>query len=110
VGRGTDGSRVGWNLVRGVNDAPVGSERCVWIDGEPREVGPVRFAGDLSGVSFSEGGGLDFVAWGAREDQTNLLLLRSSYRQPFGTFAGTLPGGVTLAEGYGVMEWHDVWW
>jgi hypothetical protein len=110
VGRGTDGSRVGWNLVRGVNDAPVGSERCVWIDGEPREVGPVRFAGDLSRVSFSEGGGLDFVAWGAREDQTNLLLLRSSYRQPFGTFAGTLPGGVTLAEGYGVMEWHDVWW
>jgi hypothetical protein len=110
VGRGPDGSRVGWNLVTGVNDAPVGSERCVWIDGEPREVGPVRFADDLSRVSFSEGGGLDFVAWGAREDQTNLLLLRSSYRQPFGTFAGTLPGGVTLAEGYGVMEWHDVWW
>jgi hypothetical protein len=110
VGRGAGGERLGWNLVTGVNDTPTGSERCVWIDGEPREVEPVVFADDLSRVEFGEGGGLDFVSWGAREDHTNLLLLRSSYRQPFGTFSGTLPGGVTLAEGYGVMEWHDVWW
>jgi len=39
-----------------------------------------------------------------------LVVLRSAYRQPFGTFAGTLPGGMELAEGYGVMEDHDVWW
>jgi hypothetical protein len=110
VGRGEGGERVGWNLVTGVNDSVEGSERCVWIDGAPAHVGPVEFADDLSRVSFSEGGGLDFAAWGAREDHTNLLLLRSSYRQPFGTFAGSLPGGLALAEGYGVMEWHDVWW
>jgi hypothetical protein len=110
VGRSTEGARIGWNLVTGVNDEPTGSERCVWIDGEPREVAPVSFADDLSRVSFGEGGALDFTSWGAREDHTNLLILRSSYRQPFGTFAGTLPGGVALAEGYGVMEWHDVWW
>jgi hypothetical protein len=110
VGRAEGGERIGWNLVTGVNDEPVGSERCVWVDGVPREVEPVRFADDLSRVEFGEGGGLDFVSWGAREDHTNLLLLRSSYRQPFGTFSGTLPGGLELAEGYGVMEWHDVWW
>ncbi len=110
VGRGEGGERVGWNLVTGVNDEPVGSERCVWIDGVPREVGPVSFEWDLSGVSFAEGGALEFSSWGAREDHTNVLLLRSSYRQPFGTFTGELPGGVRLAEGYGVMEWHDVWW
>jgi hypothetical protein len=110
VGRGAGGERVGWNLVTGVNDEPTGSERCVWVDGRPGEVGPVRFADDLSRVSFGEGGALEFDSWGAREERTNLLLLRSSYRQPFGTFSGTLPGGVELAEGYGVMEWHDVWW
>jgi hypothetical protein len=109
-GRSADGRRVGWNLVSGVNDEPTGSERCVWIDGEPREVGPVSFADDLSSVSFAEGGSLSFGEWGAREDHTNLLVLRSDYRQPFGTFSGVLPGGVELAEGYGVMEWHDVWW
>jgi hypothetical protein len=110
VGRGAGGERVGWNLVAGVNDRAVDSERCIWIDGAPREVGPVSFAADLSQVSFAEGGALGFTSWGAREDRTNVLLLRSSYRQPFGTFAGELPGGVRLAEGYGVMEWHDVWW
>jgi hypothetical protein len=110
VGRSTAGARLGWNLVTGVNDTPAGSERRVWIDGAAREVGPVTFAADLSSVTFAEGGGLSFSAWGAREDRTNLLLLRSSYRQPFGTFSGSLPGGVELAEGYGVMEWHDVWW
>src|SRR6478672_348000 len=59
-GRSVDGARVGWNLVAGVNDEPTGSERCVWVDGEPREVGPVSFADDLSSVSFAEGGALSF--------------------------------------------------
>ena len=27
-----------------------------------------------------------------------------------GTFAGFLPGDLELAEGHGVMEWHDVRW
>ena len=110
VGRATGGERIGWNLVTGVNDTPTGSERCVWVDGVPREVGPVQFTADLSRVSFAEGGSLGFSSWGERVDRTNVLVLRSYYRQPFGTFAGSLPGGVELAEGYGVMEWHDVWW
>ena len=44
----------------------------------------------------------------ARHD--NLLIIRSDYEQPFGTFRGTLPGGVELAEGYGVMERHTAVW
>ena len=44
----------------------------------------------------------------ARRD--NLVVFSSDYRQPFGTFTGTLPGGVRLAEGFGVMERHDVRW
>jgi hypothetical protein len=107
AGRGAGGERVGWNLVTGVNDGPTGSERSVWIDGEAVEVGPVEFAPDLSRV-----GGLVFEEWpdSARIDDTNALIFRSRYRQPFGSFSGTLPGGVELAEGYGVMESHDVTW
>lgn len=105
VGRSEDGRRVGWNLVDGIHDAPQRSERTVWVDGEPREVGQVGFAPDLSAVA-----GLRFTEWSAREDNTNLLWLRSVYRQPFGAFAGELPGGLALAEGYGVMESHDVRW
>jgi hypothetical protein len=112
VGRSTDGRALAWNLVDGVNDPPAASERTVWVDGAPREVGPCRFAPDLTSVVPSDAGGpaLEFTAEAMREHHENRLLIRSSYRQPFGTFAGRLPDGTALAEGYGVMEDHDVWW
>lgn len=105
VGVAADGRAVAWNLVTGVNDPPRGSERTVWIDGEPLETPPCVFAADLSSVD-----GLRFTAEAVRESRQNRLLLRSFYRQPFGTFDGELPGAITLAEGYGVMEEHEVWW
>jgi hypothetical protein len=105
LGRAEDGRRVAWNLVDGVHDAASSSERTVWVDGEPREVPPQEFAGDLSAV-----GGLRFREWSARESSTNLVLMRNRYRQPFGDFSGELPCGLRLAEGYGVMEEHDVRW
>jgi hypothetical protein len=105
IGRARGGRSVAWNLVEGVHDGPGASERTVWVDGEPHEVEPVRFAADLSAV-----GDLRFTEWSAREDRTNRLLLRSDYRQPFGSFSGALPGGLELESGYGVMEWHDARW
>ena len=105
VGMGADGARLAWNLVEGVHDAPEASERTVWVDGEPHEVGPVEFAPDLSRV-----GALRFEAWSARHSRTRLGPFRNEYLQPFGTFSGELPDGVRLADGYGVMEWHDVRW
>jgi Protein of unknown function (DUF2804) len=105
IGRAATGALVAWNLVEGVHDAPEASERTVWVDGEPREVGPQPFAADLSGV-----GELRFSEWCAREERVRRLLLASDYRQPFGEFSGALPGGLTLDSGYGVMEWHDVRW
>ena len=105
VGRARDGAHVAWNLVSGVNDPSSSSERTVWIDGEPREAGPARFADDLTRVDR-----LRFQPESVRERDDNLVLIRSSYRQPFGTFGGELPGGISLAEGYGVMEQHDAWW
>jgi hypothetical protein len=110
VGTTDDGRGVGWNLVTGVNDPETGSERAIWIDGVPSEPGPVTFSDDLAHIEFSDGGGLDFNEWSAREDNTNVLLVRSRYRQPFGTFTGSFPGGVQLVRGYGVVEVHDVHW
>lgn len=104
VGRSQDGRAVGWNLVEGVHDSARKSERTLWIDGRPCELDPVAFAADLSTV-----GGLRFTEWSAREAHTNLLFVRSDYRQPFGTFEGEV-GGVRLAEGYGVMERHEARW
>jgi len=105
VGTSGDGRELAWNLVSGVNDPPQDSERTIWVDGEPREVPPCHFASDLSSVDE-----LSFASEAVRTSQENWLLLRSSYRQPFGTFSGRLPGGIEVAEGYGVMEKHDVWW
>jgi hypothetical protein len=115
AGVGTDerGRRVGWNLVDGIHDDPRASERSVWVDGRAVHTGPVRFAADLSGVRSADDSAdvdLTFAAEATRARRENLLLVRSSYEQPFGTVAGTLPGGVVLATGFGVMERHDAVW
>jgi hypothetical protein len=105
IGRSAQGAALAWNLVDGVHDAPHDSERTVWVDGEPHEVEPAEFAADLSGV-----GELRFSEWAAREDHTRRPPFASDYRQPFGSFSGSLPGGFELQSGHGVMEWHDVRW
>jgi hypothetical protein len=111
VGHAADGRTLAWNLVDGINDPARDSERTVWVDGVPSEVGPAaRFAADLGAVATDDGVDLRFVAETVRERNENLLLIRSDYRQPFGTFAGSLPGGITLAEGFGVMEQHTATW
>lgn len=105
VGTSLAGQPVAWNLVSGINDPDLGSERAVWIDGELHEPPPSQFSQDLRGVD-----GLRFHAEAEHCRHQNLLVVRSFYRQPFGTFSGRLPGGVELAEGLGVMEQHDVHW
>ena len=110
AGRDVDGRPVAWSVIVGLNDSPVNSERTVWIEGVPQEVGPVRFADNLSSVAFAEGGELRFSEEAVRQRRDNLLLIRSSYSQPFGTFAGTLPGAIALRDAYGVMEFHEAYW
>jgi hypothetical protein len=108
VGETTDGRAVAWNLVSGINDPPHGSERAVWVDGEPREVAPAAFSG-LDAIEV-DGARLDFTAVAERSKEESKPWAKYSYRQPFGTFAGTLPGGLELARGLGVMEHHDAQW
>jgi hypothetical protein len=108
VGTGADGRTLGWNLVTGINDPPRGSERAIWVDGEPSEPQPVSFRG-LEAIEFADGSSLAFSAESERTRSDNLLLIRSRYRHLFGSFAGALPG-VELASGLGVMEEHDAHW
>jgi hypothetical protein len=110
AGELADGRTVGWNLVSGVHDADAGSERTLWIDGTPVEAPPVTFAHDLSEVRFAGGEALAFSGEAVRERDDDLVVFRSEYVQPFGTFAGTLPGGLVLASGRGVMERHTALW
>ena len=110
VGTSADGRHVAWNLVEGVNDPASGSERAIWVEGEEqaREPGPVSFDG-LDAVGFSGGERLGFEADAERCSEENRVLVKYSYRQPFGRFSGSLDG-IELAEGIGVMEHQDALW
>jgi Protein of unknown function (DUF2804) len=110
VGTTDDGRRLGWNLVSGIHDAATASERTVWVDGVAGEVGPVRFSEDLRDVAFASGERLAFAPEAVRRRRDRLVLVSSNYMQPFGVFSGQLPGGLTVAEGYGVMEHHRARW
>jgi Protein of unknown function (DUF2804) len=111
VGLDPQGVPLAWNLVEGVNDPPGGgSERAVWVAGQPHEVGPVVFSRDLSSISSDDGSKLSFQPLAERSRRENLLLVASDYRAPFGEFSGRLPGGIELAHGRGVMEHHRARW
>ena len=110
VGQSADGQALAWNLVSGVNDPPSGSERAVWVDGQPHEVAPVRISEDLRRVFGDDGSELRFHAEAQRSRSENLLLFKSDYRAPFGAFSGSLPGGLALAHGLGVVEHHRAVW
>jgi uncharacterized protein DUF2804 len=108
IGESVEGRHLAWNLVEGINDPPTGSERAIWVDGEPGEPPPVRFRG-VESVDLGDGGSLDFSCESDHARDDNYLLVRSRYRHRFGSFAGAL-GGLELVTGLGVMEEHDALW
>lgn len=112
AGAGLDqhGRLIAFNAITGLFDTPENSERTIWIDGEAQEVGPNTFSDDLATVSFAEGGTLKFQPEQLLETRDNFLVVRSDYFHWFGTYSGTLPGGIELREAYGVRERHDALW
>jgi Domain of unknown function (DUF2804), C-terminal len=104
------GAPLAFNLVEGVNDPPAGSERAVWVGGVPHEAPAVSFASNLTQIVSEDGARLNFTPEAERRRRENLLVVRSDYRAPFGIFSGTLPGGVELARGLGVVEHHRARW
>jgi hypothetical protein len=109
VGSTSDGRALGWNLVSGINDPEQRSERAIWVAGEPSEPGRVSFDG-LESIVFDDGARLDFARECERRVERNRVVARYAYRQPLGSFTGTLAGGLELASGLGVMEHHDARW
>jgi hypothetical protein len=110
IGSGPDGTPLAFNLVQGVNDPPSGSERAVWVAGLPHEAPPARFSDDLRTIASDDGSELRFAPEAERSRRDNLLLVRSDYRAPFGSFSGTLPGGIPLDHALGVVEHHRARW
>ena len=110
AGTARDGRTVGWNLVTGLHDEAIGSERTIWVDGEPVEAPRVSFGRALDAVRFPGGEELRFTEEARRARRDELGVFASDYVQPFGTFAGTLPGGLVLVAGRGVMERHTARW
>jgi hypothetical protein len=112
AGAGLDqhGRLVAFSAINGLCDSPVQSERTIWIEGDARETAPVTFSDDLSTVSFAEGGTLRFHPEALIENHDNFLLVRSDYYHWFGTYTGTLPGGIELREAHGVRERQDALW
>lgn len=110
VGVDPAGRPLAFNLVEGVNDPLTGSERAVWVQGVPHEAPPVSFASDLTEIRAQDGSKLRFAPEAQRRRRENMLLVRSDYQAPFGTFSGTLPGGIELAHGLGVVEHHRARW
>jgi hypothetical protein len=100
---------VAWNFVNGMHDDPADNENAIWIDGERTTVSSAPIAKDLGTITIGNES-LTFHQEAERGAKSNLLVIRSEYRQPFGRFTGTLPGVGEITDAYGVMEFHNVVW
>ncbi|MGE5047530.1 MAG: DUF2804 domain-containing protein [Deltaproteobacteria bacterium] len=114
-GCGRSGSReAGFNFSEGFLQGE--GENAVWLDGEPRAVGPVSFTFDPASPMGpwrirSQDGRVDlaFQPEGFRAQAVDLKLVLSRYLQPFGTFTGVLDG-VRIDGLPGVTEDHTARW
>ena len=108
----TDGRAVGWNLVTGLHDARdrAASARSGSTARRPRRRRCRSRAARRDRVRRRRASCAFAAEATRRAHATTSALFRSDYVQPFGTFTGTLPGGLELAEGRGVMERHSALW
>jgi hypothetical protein len=110
---------LGFNLQAGFNGD---GENALWLDGELIRLGPAVFDCDPTDPQrpwrIRTADGLLDVAFqpqGARREDTNLLLAKSRYVQPIGTFSGTLrrspeEAGQSFSDLLGVTEDHFALW
>jgi len=94
-GRDASGRLVGFNLTDNqVRDQHQYNENCLWIDGKRHLLPPVRFQLPEAGpwqVQDADGlVDLHFEPEVERRIDLNLLVMRSRYRGPCGSFSGTI--------------------
>jgi hypothetical protein len=114
-----DGTSVGLNLSAQVYEDERGHsvENALFVDGRVRHLSGVRFLVPSSPQSQTwriaslEGSEVDleFEPLGAREEHTNLGLMRTDFVQPYGRFTGHVCG-LDFTGLFGVVEVHlSVW-
>ena len=110
--RRRDGTPLAFNIVTGVHDAPSAASARSGSTAPRASCRPATFAEDLSTVDVPRRRRrlLAFAEEARRARADDFGLFASDYVQPFGTFSGTLPGGIVVARGWGVMERHSVRW
>ncbi|MCW3128329.1 MAG: hypothetical protein JWO03_3987 [Bacteroidetes bacterium] len=110
------GIEFGVNLVADFNNS---IENALWVDGKVLQLSQAAFSygrpveksiwqiNTLDGVL-----NMKFNPLGVRGENINALLMMSKFKQPFGTFSGTvkLEGVLHNFTGYGVVEEHFAKW
>jgi hypothetical protein len=119
AGKAADGSRIGFNLVQGVNETGF-TENAFWIDGRIFKTDVIDFRyDDLHPLKpwriRSNDGKVDlaFEPEGERSSRINLGVIASAFRQPFGEFKGTFADGGRKWECgvvSGFVEEHESTW
>ena len=61
-------------------------------------------------MAFTDGGDLRFEVEANLRKRVGLFLIKSKYDHAFGSYSGSLPGGLELREAFGVRERQDAVW
>lgn len=116
VGIDAAGRRVAFNLTANVVTEPALNENVAWVDGRAEPLGAARFslAEDPWSVRTEDGTAeLVFNAQGERGEDLDYHLVRSQFRQRYGTFRGRLrlrDQTVALEDAFGLFEDHRATW
>lgn len=116
IGKLEDGVTVGINLVDHFN---ANMENVAWVGGERMLLGDAKFSMekplDTNKWQISTVDGiidLEFTPFGARSENLSLVVMKSLFTQPYGTFDGyiNIRGQKMRVTGQGVVEDHFARW
>jgi len=120
AGIARDGSQIGFNFSSGVYEKGL-LENVVWINGKPEKTDEMIFAYNPQNPSLpwqikSRDGAvnLTFTPEGIRRANDNLLIIKSRFIQPCGSFNGSISTGgsspIHFSGVGGVVEEHHATW